>query len=126
MAKSEPSDKCPSWTSARYWQFIRSALRAAWSKYPVKYQVLQSSRRTVVGQRHKFEYQCVECKEWFQQKDVQVDHIHAAGSLRDYKDLPRFVENLFCGADNLQILCKADHKVKTLEERRLNKENEDE
>jgi 5-methylcytosine-specific restriction endonuclease McrA len=106
------------WTESRYFQFIRTALRGAFSRYPVKYQVLKDSQRRVTGQRHKVEHQCAECQEWFKAKEVQVDHIKPAGSLKCYDDLPSFVSNLFCESDNLQVLCKQCHKAKTAEERK--------
>lgn len=107
------------WTNARYWSFIRSALRKAWMRYPVKQQALKAARRNNQSdnKRLKYEYQCNACKEWFQGKEVQVDHIKPAGSLRDYKDLPMFVERLFCEPDNLQVLCKPCHAIKTKQER---------
>ncbi len=108
------------WTESRYWTFIRSALRQAWSKYPVKYQVLNNNRRPFAGadKRTKWEYQCAECGQWFKAKEVQVDHIESAGSLKSYEDLPDFVRRLFCEADNLQVMCKPCHKTKTQEERK--------
>lgn len=105
------------WTEARYWAFIRSALRGAWQRYPVKHQLLRDNRKTVRGKKHKFEYQCVDCSNWFQGKEVQVDHITPTGSLKDYSDLPQFTETLFCEADNLQIMCKECHQKKTNKER---------
>lgn len=108
------------WTESRYWTFIRSALRQAWSKYPVRYQVLNDARRPYKGsdKRTKWEYKCKECKKHFKSKDVQVDHIESAGSLKCYEDLPDFVRRLFCEADNLQVLCKPCHHIKTQEERK--------
>jgi 5-methylcytosine-specific restriction endonuclease McrA len=38
--------------------------------------------------------------------------------LKTYNDLPAFVKNLFCEEDNLQVLCKPCHDVKTKEERK--------
>lgn len=107
------------WTKSQYFQFIRSALRQAFTRYPVKYQVREQSKRTLKkkkgNQRH--EYQCAECDNYFPAKLVQVDHIEPAGSLKDYSDLPGFVERLFCEADGLQVMCKPCHKRKTKEER---------
>ena len=110
------------WTEARYWSFIRSALRGAWGRYPVKHQVKLANRKTVKGKKHRFEYNCVHCNGWFQDKETQVDHIIGAGSLKSYDDLPGFVERLFCEAKNLQVLCKPCHQVKTNHERKALKE----
>lgn len=104
------------WTKARYFQFIRSVLRQAFMRYPVKQQVKNSNRKSVTGQRHKFEYLCAHCGEWFKDKEVEVDHIIGAGSLKDYEDLPGFVSRLYCEPDNMQILCKPCHAIKTAEE----------
>lgn len=106
------------WTESRYFQFIRTALRGAFSRYPVKYQVLKAAERKVTGQRHKKEYQCAECSDWFKASEVNVDHKIPAGSLKTYEDLPSFCANMFCEADNLQVLCKPCHKTKTAEERK--------
>lgn len=102
------------WSEARYFTFIRSALRKAWVKYPVRYDVLKASRRPYKGldKRRKWEYQCNYCKNWFKSTGVQVDHIKECGSLKTYEDLPRFVQTLFCEKDNLQTLCKKCHKDK--------------
>ena len=107
------------WTEAKYWQFIRSALRQATMRYPVIQNFKKKGLRSVTGKRHKFEYQCVECKKWFMDKEISVDHIVPAGSLKTYDDLPGFVERLFCEEDNLQILCKDKcHQAKTNKERK--------
>lgn len=118
-------NKCSNtWTTSRYFSFIRSALRQAWNKYPVKYQCLNNAKRPsqLDDKRTKWEYQCNECKGWFKTKEVQVDHKESAGSLKTYEDLPDFVRRLFCELDNLQVLCKVCHDKKTKEERNAKKE----
>lgn len=122
--KSPPFGPHPEWTEARFWSFVRSALRSAWSRYPVKYKVLANAKRNYKGpnKQQKYEFQCAECKEWFKAKEVSVDHITPAGTLRSYEDLPSFVEKLFVSEDELQVLCDKDHKAKTLAERRAAKE----
>jgi 5-methylcytosine-specific restriction endonuclease McrA len=106
-------------TESAFWSFIRSALRqkSRWWK-PIT-QCKQKSRRTYKGpnKRQKFEYQCNECKNWFPEKKINVDHINPAGTLRSANDLPGFVERLFCEADNLQVLCSSCHDVKTKAEK---------
>lgn len=102
------------WTESRYWSFIRSALRRAWVKYPVRYQILQENRRVYKGddKRTKWEYKCNTCKKWFKTKEIEVDHIKPAGSLLKYSDLGGFCKRLFCEKDNLQVLCKKCHRSK--------------
>lgn len=107
-------------TESAFWSFIRSALRqkSRWWK-PIT-QCKMNSRRTYKGtnKRQKFEYQCNECKQWFPEKNINVDHITPAGSLNSYSDLPGFVERLFCEIDNLQCLCSKCHDQKTKQERK--------
>ena len=102
-------------TESAFWSFIRSALRqkSRWWK-PVS-ECKQKARRTYKGlnKRQKFEYQCNECKRWFPEKKINVDHIKPAGSLNCAADLGPFVERLFCEIDNLQVLCELCHNVKT-------------
>lgn len=105
------------WTESRYFGFIRSALRNAFSKYPPKYEALKQAKHKVDWGRTKVAYKCAECLELHPSKEVQVDHIEPAGSLKTYSDLPAFVERLFCEQDGLQVLCKECHNKKTQAER---------
>jgi len=107
------------WSSARYFSFIRSLLRRGFMKYPVKFQVKNEASRPYKGsdKRRKKEYQCAVCSGWFADKEVAVDHIVPCGSLKSYDDLPRFVSTLYCEANNLQVICNTCHQIKTNEER---------
>ena len=107
------------WSEARYFSFIRSLLRRGFMKYPVKFQVKNTASRPYVGsdKRRKKEYQCAVCNGWFADKDVAVDHIIPCGSLKTYKDLPKVVSTLFCEKENLQVICKDCHQIKTNKER---------
>jgi 5-methylcytosine-specific restriction endonuclease McrA len=111
----------PEWTTARFWSFIRSALRRAWVNYPPKREFEKRNRRPYTGsdKRTKWEYQCNNCKQWFKRKDVQVDHIKDVGTLRKKEDLPGFVERLFFVEDkDLQFLCSECHKAKNNKNRK--------
>lgn len=107
-------------TESSFWSFIRSALRqkSRWWK-PIT-QCKLNSRRAYNGplKRQKFEYLCNNCKKWFPEKNINVDHIIPAGSLTCANDLPGFVERLFCEQSNLQILCTNCHDEKTNKERK--------
>jgi 5-methylcytosine-specific restriction endonuclease McrA len=102
-------------TESAFWSFIRSALRqkSRWWK-PIT-ECKMKARRAYKGpsKRQKFEYQCNNCKAWFPEKQINVDHIKPAGSLNCKEDLAGFVERLFCEQDNLQVLCESCHDVKT-------------
>ena len=106
-------------TESAFWSFIRSALRnkSRWWK-PIT-ECKQKSRRPYTGpnKRLKFEYQCNECKGWYPEKQINVDHIIPAGTLTCSTDLAGFIERLFCEQENLQVLCERCHDAKTKLER---------
>ena len=116
------------WTKARFFSFIRSALRRASGKYPNKFEALKLAKRNKpkgVEGRHRFEYLCAECGEYFQQKEVSVDHIIPCGTLQSFEDISPFCERLFCSVEGFQILCgdksvkgkQSCHSIKTRGER---------
>lgn len=106
-------------TESAFWSFIRSGLRqkSRWWK-PIS-ECKAKTKRTYKGpiKRQKFEYQCNQCKNWYPDKQVNVDHICPAGSLNSAQDLPGFIERLFCEVDNLQLLCECCHNIKTKQEK---------
>jgi len=106
-------------TESAFWSFIRRALRnkSRWWK-PIT-ECKQKARRPYTGcnKRQKFEYQCNECKGWYPEKQINVDHIIPAGTLTCSADLSGFIERLFCEQENLQVLCEKCHDKKTADER---------
>ena len=106
-------------TEAAFWSFIRSALRQKSRFWKPVTLCKHKSRRPYHGPntRQKFEYQCNDCKNWFPEKHINVDHIIPAGSLNCLNDLPGFVERLFCEIDALQVMCEKCHDTKTKNER---------
>jgi len=108
-------------TESQFWSKIRSALRSAFRFWKPMSIALERASRPYKGtnKRVKKEYQCAICKEWFQRKNVEIDHIVPCGSLKNYEDIKTFIENLTVEDPNAyQILCKTHHKEKTLQERR--------
>lgn len=103
------------WTEARYFSFIRSNLRYAWRKYPIRVKALTLAKRAYIGEnkRQKWEYLCAICNKWSILKDIEVDHLNPAGSLKTFSDLPGFVERLFCELENVRVLCKPCHRKVT-------------
>ena len=99
------------WTEARYFGFIRSALRSAFQKWGPKHTAKKEAKVAYNT------YVCAHCDGWFGSSQVEVDHIEPAGSLKCYDDLPGFVERMFCEADGFQVLCRDCHQTKTNSER---------
>lgn len=100
------------WTEARYFGFIRSSLRSAFTKWGPKHEAKKLAKVAYN------KYECAHCHEFFGSKDTEVDHKVPAGSLKTYDDLPGFVERMFCEVDGFQVLCKECHQAKTNEERK--------
>lgn len=117
--RSPPFPHYPEWSEAKFWGYIRSGLRAKWSRWPPKFAVLKDARRKYIGENklQKWEFQCSVCRCWHPQKAVEVDHIVGAGSLRCPEDLAGFVTRLFVGPLQLRVVCKPCHKVITKEQR---------
>lgn len=114
MAKrpiKDPFPEWPEWSKSKFWSFIRSGLRAKWSRWPGKYDALAKAKRPYAGTnpRQKHEYICAKCKGWFPQQNVSVDHIVPAGVLSCFEDLPEFCERLFVSHDKLRVLCNPCH-----------------
>lgn len=108
-------------TESEYFGKIRSGLRKAFQYWkPMMIALKNASRpsQNLENKRLKTEYQCNHCKEWFSRKDIQIDHIHDVGSLTCFDDISQFIQRLTIEDPNgFQILCKADHQLKTNETR---------
>lgn len=102
-------------TEAAFWQSIRSQLRkvSRWWK-PIQL-CKQNARRPNQSnnRRLKWEFQCNNCKQWFPDALIKVDHLQECGSLNCANDAGGFIERLFCEVDGLQCLCSECHGIKT-------------
>lgn len=106
------------WTEARYRSFVTSTLRSGSRRWPPKWATLAKAfvdkRKSKKSGRDAKHYRCAICEELFPSTQVQVDHIKPMGTTVTWDE---FIEGLFCEADNLQVLCKPCHKIKTKKER---------
>lgn len=111
------------WTDARYKQFVTSALRAAFRRWPPKFRVLKNAateRRTNPRSgKLAMHYKCASCKGEFPLKEVQVDHKKPVVNTKTgFVGWDTFIERLYCEAKGLQVLCKGCHKNKSNKERK--------
>lgn len=110
------------WTPARYKQFVISALRAAFRRWPPKFVVLKAAatekRINPLSGREAMHYRCAACGNDFPMKQVQVDHKKPVVDLKKgFVDWNTFIDRLYVEARKLQVLCKPCHKAKSKEER---------
>lgn len=133
---------CPSWpslnkpwelypqfwkTEAAYLAWIRGGIRRyLWSKNPVKLEFVRNARVMIPNPNPKLAKgrptvwggQCEICKKLFQQKQLEVDHKTGEHSLKTVADIQKFVEGIvFVRYEDLALLCKPCHKIKTHAER---------
>jgi 5-methylcytosine-specific restriction endonuclease McrA len=109
-----------------------------WSLYsPERKQVLWQSK--IVKKRENKDgtiskvpdvyYRCATCGDEFKQGEVQVDHREPVGKTPDFPpkaDETAWVEwilRVFCGVENLQVICKSCHRAKSLEDNRKTRWN---
>lgn len=91
--------------------YVVSKLRQIFSWWPAKKEVLMRQKR---GSK----YECEGCHKVFDRNKVQVEHIRpAVDPVEGFVGYDIYINRLFCGLDNLQIMCKPCHKTKS------NKEN---
>lgn len=108
------------WTEGRIKSFITSTIRAGFRRWPPKFRVLEKAAtgkqvNETTG-RVAMHYKCADCKKKFPGKEVQVDHKKPVVGPEGFTTWDDFIDNLFCSEDNLQVLCKGCHSVKTKEE----------
>ena len=107
---------------------IRGAIRRLFSRSPTVIETKMRVRRErswtkkdgSIAARPRVEFQCAECGGFFMGKDVQVDHIiPVIDPVKGFETYDIYVERLFCSIDNLQVLCRYDHKGKTDAEKKI-------
>jgi 5-methylcytosine-specific restriction endonuclease McrA len=114
------------WTEGRYRSFVTSTLRSGARRWPPKYETLNEAKtEKKVNEktgRIAQHYLCSSCSKEFPAKDVQVDHIHpVVDPKKGFISWDVFIERLYCEKENLQVLCKGCHLVKSNEEKKEKK-----
>lgn len=116
-------DDNPWGTKAKFFSWLRGQLRRAWSKYPIRINYLNQKRFKIPnpkkkGRKEIWGVKCEKCKKKFPLSNIQVDHIESAGKLTEREDIQDFIERLvFVGYDDIQLLCKDCHGIKTYMDR---------
>lgn len=107
------------WSAGRFNSFVTSILRSGSRRWGPKYSILNEAktekRINVKSGRLAQHYRCAKCADEYVAKDVQVDHITPIGYDKTWDE---FIDGLFCERENLQVLCTACHKTKTLSEKK--------
>jgi 5-methylcytosine-specific restriction endonuclease McrA len=116
--KPERLYNCGEWTPSRFRSFVTSALRTATRRWPPKFKVLKEAnvgrKLNKATNKQALHYQCAHCKKHFIAKDIQVDHIFPVVSPTDgFISWDVYIDRMFCEKNNLQVLCKTCHSVKT-------------
>lgn len=111
-------------------QLIESAMRKAFKMHWPPYKDCKHAARVDVPQYNKdgtrskrdaVMYKCAACKYFFSDKEIQVDHcvpVAPPGKKKSDLSLEELAARVFCDTDNLQVLCKPCHSIKSKEERR--------
>lgn len=98
---------------------VRGAIRSAWMKSDVKLAYLYMNTIPDMDDktRTKWLVKCEMCGELFKLTDVEIDHRNGNHTFTKVEDFENYFKNiLMVGFDDLSILCKEDHAVKTLAE----------
>lgn len=136
-------------TESKFWSFVRSGLRSAWSKHQVKLQFINTFRIKVDnpnpnGRVDKvWGMTCCKCGGEFclpvpsklRKKIeaatgepfnyIEINHKTEAGSLKSKEDLGRFAANLlYVTFDDLEAVCKKCHSIITYMQKEGVDENE--
>ena len=112
------------WTEGRLKAFIIAVLRQGTRRYPPKYECLneaktEKKKNTKTG-RIAQHYECKDCGHDYPASMVQVDHVKpVVDPQAGFVDWNTFIERLFCEKENLQVLCKTCHDIKSKEEKQL-------
>lgn len=109
------------WTEGRKRAFITSVLRGGSRRWPPKYETLNAAyvgvRYNEKTKRNGKHYLCAKCQGEFPSAQVQIDHtVPVTDPAIGFISWDVFIDRLYCSKENLMVLCKDCHKIKTKEE----------
>ena len=106
-------------TESAFWSWCKGQLRKGWSRHPVKTAYVNKRRVMIDNPKPKgkakiWGCQCEHCKQMFPMSNIEVDHKYTTARLTTKADIQSCVEKLwYVTFDDLAILCKDCHRVKT-------------
>ena len=119
----EPWEEYPDiWsTKAKFFSYLRGNLRrAVWNRWPGKIR-LKSQQCSPPPEgmvtRARTGTECALTGEWQGKSRLEVDHIEGNVSLNDWEDVVPFIQHLCAPMDNLQLVSKEAHKIKSYAEK---------
>ena len=111
-------------TESSFMSWLRGGIRRIWAKHPVKLDFIKQNRvkipnpnpngrvKTVWGGK------CALTGEYFVLNELECDHKVGNSSLKSVEDIQSFVEGvLLVTADDLQLVSKEAHKIKSYAEK---------
>lgn len=99
---------------------IRGAIRRSWMRFPTKLALLEMNCIPDMREetKTKWLYRCAHCDGLFKAADIEVDHKMGENPCNTLEDVAQYARSLLgVSWDDLQILCKPCHLVKTYQER---------
>lgn len=115
MPKAIKTRNAGTMTEAAFWNMFKNALRKLSMYWKPNEGYLKTIRKPVTGKRHKFEYPCADCGNWFKREEVERDHIVPCGHINSFESIGEVARRMFIEIDGgWQCLCKNCHKIKSL------------
>lgn len=86
--------------------------------FKVRREIPKYNKDGARAKKDAVQYLCNVCDTWTKSSAIAVDHIEPVIDVTDgFIDWNTFVQRLFCGPENLQVICDTCHQKKTNQER---------
>jgi len=109
-------------TQSAFMSWLRGGIRRSlWNKSPIKIQFIKEHRKRIKNPRKTkrspaevWGAKCEICGQDFVLKEIQVDYKEGNHKLTELSDIQEFIENIvMVGEEDLQLICKQCHNIKT-------------